>query len=59
MTAISHGNSRQGPWRLLLSPGRSMGLDVALLTNLGFSSLLKAWKEFAPKRRNDPALLYV
>jgi RNA-directed DNA polymerase len=57
--AISHGNSRKGPWRMSRSLALSMGMSVAWLADLGLFNLLKAWKELASKRRTAPVLLCV
>lgn len=57
--AISHGNSRKGPWRMSRSLALSMGMRVAWLGDLGLFNLLKAWKELASKRRTAPVLLCV
>jgi len=57
--AISHGNSRKGPWRMSRSLAISMAMTTQWLTEIGLFSLSKAWKELASKRRTAPALLCV
>lgn len=49
--AISHGNSRKGPWRMSRSLAISMAMTTQWLTEIGLFSLSKAWKELASKRR--------
>jgi len=49
--AISHGNSRKGPWRMSRSLAISMAMTMQWLAEIGLFSLSKAWKELASKRR--------
>ena len=49
--AVSHGNSRKGPWRMSRALAISIAMTTQWLTDLGLFSLSKAWSELAPKRR--------